>query len=76
MKSKRIRLLIASAFVAWLAGCASPASKEALVVDDTSFGTKHPYSVSISTSGGGETSGGNGGASPSNISYLDLLNFL
>jgi len=56
MKSKRIRLLIASAFVAWLAGCASPASKEALVVDDTSFGTKHPYSVSISTSGGGETS--------------------
>ena len=56
MKSKRIRLLMASVFVAWLAGCASPASKEALVVDDASFGTKHPYSVSISTSGGGETS--------------------
>ena len=56
MKSKRIRLLMASAFVAWLAGCASPASRDALVVDDVSLGAKHPYSVSVSTSGGGETS--------------------
>ena len=55
MKSNYIRPIMVLAFVAWLAGCASPASKEALVVDDASFGTRHPYSVSISTSGGGET---------------------
>jgi hypothetical protein len=56
MKSKRIRLVMLWMFVAWLTGCASSPSREALVVGDVSFDTKHPYSVSISTSGGGETS--------------------
>jgi hypothetical protein len=56
MKSNRIRLVIVCAVVTWLAGCASPASRDALVVDDVSLGAKHPYSVSVSTSGGGETS--------------------
>ncbi|MEN8803532.1 MAG: hypothetical protein ABF297_16295, partial [Thiogranum sp.] len=45
-----------SVTVMWMVGCAAPAKKQALVVDGTSFGTKHPYSVSINTSGGGETS--------------------
>jgi hypothetical protein len=56
MKSNRIRLVIVCAVFTWLAGCASPASRDALVVDDVSLGAKHPYSVSVSTSGGGETS--------------------
>jgi len=56
MPSNHIRLVSVCAVVVWLAACASTPSKQALVVDDTSFGARHPYSVSISTSGGGETS--------------------
>lgn len=68
MQSNRIHLVMVCVAVAWLAGCASPASKQALVVNDTSFGAKHPYSVSISTSGGGETSA----TDYTNISNEDL----
>ena len=56
MLNNHIRLVLVCAIIVWLAGCASPANKQALVADDTSYGVKHPYSVSISTSGGGETS--------------------
>ncbi|MGB5474090.1 MAG: hypothetical protein WBQ78_11490 [Gammaproteobacteria bacterium] len=63
-----IRQVLACSIVVWLSGCASPASKQALVVDDTSFGARHPYSVSIRTSGGGET----GAMDYTNISNEDL----
>ena len=56
MLNNHIRLALVCATIVWLVGCASPANKQALVVDDTSYGVKYPYSVSISTSGGGETS--------------------
>jgi len=68
MPNNHIRLVLVYAAVVWLSGCASPASKQALVVDDTSFGARHPYSVSISTSGGGET----GAMDYTNISNDDL----
>ncbi|VAW74290.1 hypothetical protein MNBD_GAMMA14-1779 [hydrothermal vent metagenome] len=55
MKNNHIRMLWVCAVVLWLAGCASPATRQALIVDDTSFNVKNPYSVNVSTSGGGET---------------------
>lgn len=56
MANSYFRLTLVCVAAAWIAGCASPASKQELIVDDTSFGTKHPYSVSVIAGGGGETS--------------------
>ena len=68
MQNNRIHLVWICVLTAWLAGCASPASKQALVVSDASITTKHPYSVAIRTSGGGET----GAMDYVNISNEDL----
>ena len=68
MQNNHTRLVLVCAAVAWLAGCASPATRQALVVDDTSYGARHPYSVSISTSGGGKT----GAMDYTNITNEDL----
>ncbi len=67
---KRVGLsawLIATAVV--LGGCASPANRQAMVVDkETKVAKQHPYSVSVTASGGAETSG----AGSSNVSNPDL----
>lgn len=63
-----IRLILACTAIVWLAGCASAPSQQAIVVDDASLGTRHPYSVSVSTTGGGETTA----TGYSNISNEDL----
>ncbi len=55
MQNSHIHTVFVCAAVLWLAGCATPATRQALVVDDTSFSAKNPYSVSVSASGGGET---------------------
>jgi len=55
MLSSYARVLLVSIVIIWLAGCASPAKKEALVIDDVSFSVTHPYTVSVSAGGGGET---------------------
>ena len=68
MINSYFRLLLVSAAVVILGGCASPASKEELIVDDTSFGTRHPYSVTVVAGGGGETSA----AGYTNITNEDL----
>ncbi|NNJ93962.1 MAG: hypothetical protein HKP57_04365 [Halobacteria archaeon] len=68
MQTSRIRLGLACLFIAWLTGCASPANRQALVVSDAPAATRHPYSVSVSTSGGGET----GSMDYTNISDEDL----
>lgn len=68
MQNKHIQLVWICVITAWLAGCASPASRQALVVNDASIAAKHPYSVAISTSGGGET----GAMDYVNISNKDL----
>lgn len=68
MRIDTARLLFALIVIAWLTGCASPASKQALVVSDTTMSTKHPHSVSVTTSGGGET----GSMDYTNISNEDL----
>lgn len=39
---------------AWLLGCASPAVKEAFVVQQVSMENRHPHSVSVITGGGGD----------------------
>ena len=67
MQNNRIHTVFTCAAVLWLAGCASPASRQALIVDDT-FGTNNPYSVSVSASGGGKT----GPMDYTNISNEDL----
>lgn len=68
MKNNIVRNVFVFAAVLWLAGCASPASKQALVVDDASVGVRYPYSVSVKTGGGGET----GAMDYTNISDADL----
>ena len=55
MINNSFRLILVFTTVVWLGGCASPASKQELIVDDTSFGTRHPYSVNVIAGGGGET---------------------
>lgn len=69
MQNSHIYTVFVCAVVLWLAGCATPATKQALVVDDTSFRAKNPYSVSVSASGGGET----GAMGYTNISNEDLV---
>ncbi len=54
--------------VAMLSGCASPASKEAVVVHDIQIVNHHQKTVSIMTQGGGET----GSVDVPNISNPDL----
>ena len=68
MQSNKNRLGLLCLIVVWLAGCASPANRSALVVDDVPAATRHPHSVSITTSGGGET----GAMDYTNISNEDL----
>ena len=68
MLNNYIRLAGICVITAWLAGCASPASRQALVVNDASISDRHPYSVAINTSGGGET----GAMDYVNISNEDL----
>lgn len=68
MKNNHIHTLFVCAVVLWLAGCAAPATKQALIVDDTSFSAENPYSVSVNASGGGET----GAMGYTNISNDDL----
>jgi len=53
--NSHLRFLAACAMITLLAGCASPASRQELVVEETSFGTRHPYSVFVIAGGGGET---------------------
>jgi hypothetical protein len=55
MSNSHLRFLIIVPLVVWLCSCASPATKQELIVDETSFGTKHPYSVTVIAGGGGET---------------------
>ena len=52
----------------WLAGCASPANREAMVPTDINTARPHPYSVSVLTSGGADT----GALDSSNITDDDL----
>ena len=68
MLNSHIRLILVCAAIVYMAGCASPASNQALIVDDTSFSITHPYSVSVSAAGGGET----GAMDYTNISNEDL----
>jgi hypothetical protein len=55
VKNNNFRLLLIIAIVALVEGCASPATKQEIIVDETSFGTQHPYSVTVIAGGGGET---------------------
>ena len=68
MINRYLRLIPLFVAIVWLVGCASPAIKEELVIDDTSFGITHPYSVSVIAGGGGETSA----TDYTNISNEDL----
>ena len=68
MLSNSARFVTIAIIVAWLAGCASPARKEAIVVDEVFLDVTHPYSVSVSASGGGETES----IGYTNISNADL----
>lgn len=55
-------------FAVVLAGCASPANREAMVPSQIVVGKQHPYSIQVTTSGGSET----GLIDSSNISDADL----
>jgi hypothetical protein len=54
-KIKLIYIAILFTLVAVLSGCASPASKEAVVVHDIQIAKHHQSTVSVITQGGGET---------------------
>lgn len=55
MRNKIMRLAMVVGIAVLLGACASPARKAALVVDDASFGVNYPFSVQVTTSGGGAT---------------------
>lgn len=57
-KSRFASLSLLFAFVALLAGCATPASYQGMVPASVDIAKKHNKSVSVSVSGGQETSGG------------------
>lgn len=65
---QRISLAAMACAVLHLAGCASPASHEAMTPQSIAVAKKHPYSVSVETRGGSET----GAMDSSNISDADL----
>lgn len=65
---RRAALVIMSLAVLNLAGCASPANREAMTPQNLSVSKKHPYSVSVETKGGSET----GAMDSSNVSNADL----
>lgn len=58
----------AVALVLVLAGCASPASREGMALQNPAFGKQFPYSVRVQTSGGADT----GAVDTINISDADL----
>ncbi len=60
--------LVVAAFIFVLAGCASPAKREAMIPQGAVAIKSHPYSVNVQTSGGAET----GVLDSSNISDADL----
>lgn len=60
--------LIALVATLWLVGCASPASREAMVPTDVNSARPHPHSVSVLASGGADT----GALDSSNIADEDL----
>jgi hypothetical protein len=68
MINSHIRLVLVCAVIVSLGGCASPATRKEIIVDDISFGTRHPYSVIVIAGGGGETDA----AGYTNISNQDL----
>lgn len=70
MIRRSLCLLVCFALVALsgLAGCASSADRRAMTVAQAATGKKHPYSVSVRTSGGSET----GAMDSSNIADQDL----
>ncbi len=56
MIARRLNSLIIVTAVLGLAACASPASREAMSAASVTVTKKHPYSVSVTTQGGNETS--------------------
>jgi len=64
----RTALLLASVAVVGLSGCASPASRESMSVQNLAVAKHHPYAVSVTTAGGSET----GAMDSSNVSNEDL----
>jgi hypothetical protein len=68
-RSIRSPLAILAAAAVILAGCATPADKQAMTVQKPAVaGKQHPYSVSVATSGGTDT----GALDSSNIGNADL----
>jgi ABC-type uncharacterized transport system auxiliary subunit len=63
-----LSIILSSVVVVVLSGCASPATKEAMVAQNVQFTTKHDRTVSVRTAGGAETTA----MDSSNISDADF----
>lgn len=61
-------LLVITAIAVTLSGCSSPASRQAMTPQQVAVSKHYPYSLSVHTSGGSETSG----LDSSNIADADL----
>ena len=68
MRNSYYSFLLTCSLVALIGGCASPATKKEIIVENASFDTRHPYSVSVIAGGGGETTA----TSYTNITNEDL----
>lgn len=66
--ARRLPLLTAGILVMALAGCSSPASREAMAPQAVAVSKHHPYSLHVQTAGGSET----GALDSSNIADADL----